>query len=90
MWQQRLICQGPKSILRVQRGSGPVHGVRIGAPARSRLGVCGAKLNQVEPAAVVVDGEVAEFPACAGVYAVYDGEDNLQYVGLSRKVCKSW
>ena len=39
------------------------------------------------------DGERAQFPAVPGVYAVYDAEGRLQYIGLSRKVCtcaKAW
>ena len=28
-------------------------------------------------------------PSDAGVYAVYDGQDALQYIGLTRKVCAS-
>lgn len=31
-------------------------------------------------------GEMNQFPAAPGVYAVYDKEDTLQYIGLSRKV----
>lgn len=31
-------------------------------------------------------GELTEFPAAAGVYAVYSPDGRLQYIGLSRKV----
>ena len=33
-----------------------------------------------------VSGEQGALPAAAGVYAVYDKDEKLQYIGLSRKV----
>ncbi|KAK9917391.1 hypothetical protein WJX75_003849 [Coccomyxa subellipsoidea] len=34
-------------------------------------------------------GELTEFPAAAGVYAVYSPDGRLQYIGLSRKIAVS-
>ena len=45
------------------------------------------KLADAETVRVANDGHAdARIPATAGVYAVYDERDALQYVGLSRKV----
>jgi hypothetical protein len=35
---------------------------------------------------IVVDGKMAELPAVPGIYAVFDKESTIQYIGLSRKV----
>lgn len=35
------------------------------------------------------DGEPTKFPQSPGVYAVYDAERKLQYVGMSRKVSEA-
>lgn len=86
MWQLHSTCHVAKPVLRPQHRLGSVHERLKGVSAQSRPGVCAAKLNETETAVVINEGEVAQFPASAGVYAVYDGEDALQYVGLSRKV----
>lgn len=33
------------------------------------------------------DGQPTPFPNAPGIYAVFDAEGSLQYVGMSRKVC---
>lgn len=38
---------------------------------------------------VMERGELSQFPAAAGVYAVYDSSNTLQYIGLSRKIAVS-
>ncbi len=43
----------------------------------------GAALTPVKTA----DGALNEFPQSAGVYSIYCPEGQLQYIGLSRKVC---
>lgn len=49
--------------------------------------------NLVETEAVAVsqenDGLVGELPSGAGVYAVYDKNDDLQFIGLSRNIAAS-
>ncbi|CAI5961340.1 unnamed protein product [Closterium sp. NIES-65] len=36
-----------------------------------------------------IDGSVAAFPAASGIYAIYDKEGALQYMGLSRRLAAS-
>ena len=45
----------------------------------------GLQETQLEPVQTET-GERTAFPVSAGVYAVYDKEQKLQYIGLSRKV----
>lgn len=49
------------------------------APAAAVTALSDAPLQQLS-------GEQAALPAAAGVYAVYDKDQTLQYIGLSRKV----
>lgn len=52
--------------------------------------------SYVEAQPVQEKGELTQFPAAAGVYAVYSPDGRLQYIGLSRKVsftsvcCTPW
>ncbi|GMH43435.1 hypothetical protein BSKO_11357 [Bryopsis sp. KO-2023] len=48
-----------------------------------------AALSDIEAQEAVVDGDVAKVPATPGVYAVYDENNDLQYIGLSRKISMS-
>ena len=45
-----------------------------------------SKMKELEATPVLVDGKIAEFPDAPGIYAVYDDEGTLQYLGLARKV----
>jgi Grx4 family monothiol glutaredoxin len=46
-------------------------------------------LNESEAVPVTVGGALQKFPAAPGVYAVFDSTNELQYIGLSRKVSTS-
>eukprot|EP00877_Chromochloris_zofingiensis_P014725 jgi/Chrzof1/9506/Cz04g05200.t1 len=45
-----------------------------------------ALLKETQVVPVTQKGELSEFPAQPGVYAVYNKDGDLQYIGLSRKV----
>ncbi|CAM6092810.1 unnamed protein product [Calypogeia fissa] len=57
---------------------------------RVSLGVCSAalkKLDEVEAVVLTSGAEVGkEIPSAAGVYAIFDKEGKLQYVGISRRL----
>lgn len=62
-------------------------------PHRNVRGICRAQagtsaLSYAETPSVQVmeRGELSQFPATPGVYAVFDKEGTLQYIGLSRQV----
>lgn len=45
------------------------------------------KLEETESVKVLADdGKLQDLPTQAGIYAVYDSSENLQYVGLSRRI----
>jgi hypothetical protein len=46
----------------------------------------GTPLADAPAQGVMEKGEMSQFPAVPGVYAVYDKEGTLQYIGLTRKV----
>jgi hypothetical protein len=56
-------------------------------PVVSRVSVIShATLAETKAVPVMEKGELNQFPGSAGVYAVYDKNGILQYIGLSRKV----
>ncbi|KAG2430785.1 hypothetical protein HYH02_013624 [Chlamydomonas schloesseri] len=59
-------------------------------PVVSRISVIShATLAETKAVPVMEKGELNQFPGSAGVYAVYDKNGALQYIGLSRKVSAS-
>lgn len=59
---------------------------------RARVVVLAAKsLGETEPVVVSPENEVpaGELPSGAGVYAVYDKDNELQFIGLSRNIAAS-
>ncbi|KAF8032037.1 hypothetical protein BT93_D1057 [Corymbia citriodora subsp. variegata] len=57
----------------------------------SRVSAALTSLSETEPVAVPADaGELLQrLPSASGVYAVYDGEGELQFVGISRNIAAS-
>lgn len=56
-------------------------------PIQTRFSIVSEGAMRDAKAVPVLDkGELNEFPGLAGVYAVLDKADVLQYIGLSRKV----
>lgn len=51
-----------------------------------RAEAAGTAQSTAQAQPVMKKGELTEFPAAAGVYAVYSPDGRLQYIGLSRKV----
>ena len=66
---------------------------RSSTKPRSSLVVFSAltHLSQTELVPLPPDAEQLsqQFPSAAGVYAVYDGEDELQFIGISRNIAAS-
>jgi hypothetical protein len=56
------------------------------APAPRRGVRARGKLNDAALVPVMERGEMSQYPDAPGVYAVYNANDELQYIGLSRKV----
>ena len=54
---------------------------------RARLQRADAALKDAALVPVMEKGELTQYPEAPGVYAVYNAAGELQYVGLSRKVC---
>ncbi len=51
-----------------------------------RLVVADASLKDTAPVPVMEKGELSTFPEQPAVYAVYDKEGAVQFIGLTRKV----
>jgi hypothetical protein len=49
--------------------------------------VADASLKETPATLVMEKGEIVEFPEQPAVYAVYNKDDQIQYIGLTRKVC---
>ncbi|KAK3406842.1 hypothetical protein EUGRSUZ_K02975 [Eucalyptus grandis] len=64
---------------------------RPAGPRRSRVSAALTSISETEPVSVPADsGELAgRFPSASGVYAVYDGAGELQFVGISRNIAAS-
>jgi hypothetical protein len=50
--------------------------------------VASASLKDAATVQLLAKGEIPQLPAEPGVYAVYNNAGELQYIGLSRKVCQ--
>ncbi|CAI7910210.1 unnamed protein product [Closterium sp. NIES-54] len=74
---------------RVQGSSRSVARRTRSSPATSPT--CSLPSLEDTPATPIIasDGSVAAFPAASGIYAIYDKEGALQYMGLSRRLAAS-
>lgn len=61
----------------------------IAAPRRS-LVVADAALKETAAVPVMEKGELSVFPEQPAVYAVYNQDGQVQYIGLTRKVSSYW
>jgi len=66
-----------------QRLHRPAFG-RVSAPRAAVIGR--ASISEAQLVPVMQQGELSQYPDAAGVYAVYNDANELQYIGLSRKV----
>jgi len=73
---------------RVLQGKQTGRSIETGVPRLDVLARA-TKMTELDATPVLVDGKMAEFPDSPGIYAVYDDEGTLQYLGLSRKVSLS-
>lgn len=69
---------------RQQQQPGRQHALRVCASAEAEAPSSFAQAK-VQPV-LGADGQAATFPATPAVYAIYDKDGALQYVGLTRKV----
>lgn len=58
------------------------------APSRP-VALVRASFKETAPALVKERGEFTQFPDAPGVYAVYDSNGSIQFVGLTRKLAAS-
>mmetsp|Transcript_47619 Transcript_47619/g.110300 ORF Transcript_47619/g.110300 Transcript_47619/m.110300 type:complete len:423 (-) Transcript_47619:59-1327(-) len=68
----------------------PTHAVtRLAATAAAPTSLSEAGVFLTEVDAITGDVDVSGLPEAMGVYAVYDAESKLQYIGLSKQISKS-
>jgi hypothetical protein len=66
-------CQAPRRLL-------------LSRTVPQRCVVADASLKDTPATLVMEKGELVEFPEQPAVYAVYNKDDQIQYIGLTRKV----
>ena len=81
--QPRAACAAP--ALRAPRFAAAAAAAAAVRRPRGRVAAAAA-LAEAPLVPVMAKGELSQYPDAPGVYAVYDGAGQLQYIGLSRKV----
>lgn len=79
-----MLLQSKAHCAYVQRTSSARPVQRIVSPRR--LVVADAALKDTAAVSVMAKGELSSFPEQPAVYAVYDKDGAVQYIGLTRKV----
>lgn len=79
-----MLLQSKAHCAYAQRSSSVRPAQRIVAPRR--LVVADAALKDTAAVSVMEKGELSAFPEQPAVYAVFDKEGAVQYIGLTRKV----